>query len=434
MARSRRNGHPTPPPARKAALAALHSCLRGSDIQAALDQALNAAGLDPRDAALATELAYGTLRFKARLDWLLARHLPDPEGLPMPMRLALAVAAYEILHLERIPAYASVDWCVEHVKQAINPRLAKVANAVLRRLADLGADADDPAVFSEDGPDRDELLARLHSAPLWLVRLWTEGYGPERAEAYLTASVQAPPLGLRARPGGEDRLGELAGSEDCVLALANGAALAHAPDDLRELLDSGAMVRQSLAGQQALAALGPRQWRGPVWDACAGRGGKSLLLADLGLAPILATDPSKARIRGLSRELRRLGVDSILPVRCRADLGAPATRPFGAVLVDAPCSGLGVISRRPDTKLKRAPEDIDGLVRVQARILDACAATLAPGGTLAYMTCTLNPAENQDQVRAFLERHPGYVLGSEFQTLPDSPLREFFYAASLTAP
>lgn len=431
MARSVRRGARPIPPARAAALKALAACLRGADVQAALDQALAAAPLDPRDAALATELAYGVLRLKLRLDWLLARHLSDPQGLPAPMRLALAVAAYEILHLSRIPAYASVDWCVEHAK-ALNPRLGKVANAVLRRLADLEG-ADEPAIYLADDPDRETFLARFYAAPSWLVRLWIEACGEAEAEQRLADTIRTPPLGLRVRPGpgADDLLRALAEDEHAVLRAGDGVALHRAPDDLPALLEQGRVLRQSLAGQQALHALGVRDWRGPVWDACAGRGGKSLLLSDLGLGPVLASDPSMARLKGLVGELRRLGVGDVLPVRARADRSAPLREPAPAILVDAPCSGLGVLARRPDAKLRREPADLGRLAELQARILDHAAQALAPGGVLAYVTCTLNPAENQDQVRAFLARHPAFRLETEFLTPPDSPLRECFYAARL---
>ena len=441
MARVRRRTPPSAlPPARQAALKALTSCLRGADIQAALDQALqapNSRSLDPRDAALATELAYGTLRLKSRLDWLLSLHLANPGGLPEAMRIALAVAAYEITRLDRIPAYASVDWCVDHVKSAINPRLAKVANAVLRRVSELGEAADSPQTYAADTPTDDVFLARFHAAPLWLVRLWLAAYGRETAEAYLRASTSAPPLGLRIRPAtvdASDQLRVLTESEQCILSTDSGAALRQPPDNLSELLDSGIALRQSLAGQQALQALNVDQWRGPVWDCCAGRGGKSLLLSDLGCGPVMASDPSKARLKGLAREIKRLGVGDVLPVRARADRDTPLSAPVPSILVDAPCSGLGVLARRPDSKLKRSLEDIQGLTTLQARILDNTARSLAPGGTLAYVTCTLNPDENELQIQSFLNRHPGFTLHTEFQTPPKSPLNEFFYAARLTAP
>ena len=429
MPRFPHRGRPTAPAARLIALRALSACLKGADVQAALDQALaSAKGLDPRDAGLATELCYGTLRLKIRLDWLLGRYLRDAEGLPVPMRLALAVAAYEIIRLDKIPTYASVDWCVQYVK-GLSPALAKVANAVLRRIADLGPDAEAPEVFCEPHDDRATFLARYHAVPLWLARLWLDAYGDD-AEAYLAATTQAPALGLRMRPGvpEADRMA-LTGGSVILDSLGTGLALETSPDGLSALLDHGFVVRQSFAGQQAMHALGAKDWEGPVWDCCCGRGGKSMLLADHGAGPILASDPSRARLRGLAAELRRLGISNVLPVRARADVPAPLHAPVPTILVDAPCSGLGVLSRRPDAKLKRTRADLDRLVDVQSRILDNAAAHLRQGGTLAYVTCTLNPAENGDQVRRFLARTPNLRLADEFQTPPTAGLGEFFYGA-----
>ena len=429
MSRPRHRGRPTAPAARLTALRALSACLKGADIQAALAQALaGAKGLDPRDAALATELCYGALRLKIRLDWLLSRYLRDAEALPAPMRLALAVAAYEIIRLDKIPAYASVDWCVQYVK-GLSPALAKVANAVLRRIADLGPDADSPETYREPHDDRAAFLARYHASPSWLAQLWLDAYG-DLAEDYLAATTAPPALGLRMRPGLTDE-GKAAFSEgaDVLDSLGTGFALGTAPDGLSALLEQGLVVRQSFAGQQAMHAIGAQDWPGPVWDCCCGRGGKSMLLADHGVGPILASDPSRARLRGLAAELRRLAITSVLPVRARADVPAPLSAPVPTILVDAPCSGLGVLSRRPDAKLKRTPADLDRLVDVQARILDSASKFLCAGGTLAYVTCTLNPAENGGQVSRFLARTPSFRLIREFQTPPTAPLGEFFYAA-----
>ncbi|WP_051445228.1 RsmB/NOP family class I SAM-dependent RNA methyltransferase [Desulfocurvus vexinensis] len=450
-----RAASPALPPARRAALLALERCLRGQDIQAALDAALGAvfapgAAVQPDpaaalDAALATELAYGTLRRKPTLDFILATLLRDPAALPGPMRLLLAVAAYEILFLDRIPAYASVHWATEQVKTAINPRLAKVCNAVLRRVADLGSGWQDAAFLGQPplaheaglgaGARADEalVLARRFGVPRWLAALWLGAYGPTRAQALLAASCQAPPLGLRLRPGvtgAMERHAGLAALPSCLASTATGVALAAAPEDLDALLASGRAVRQSLAGQLALAALGADHWPRPVWDACCGRGGKTLLLADDAPGTVLASDPNARRLAGLNAERRRLGVAEVAVFRARAEQ-VFWRRPLPAILLDAPCSGLGVLSRRPDTLLRRTPDDITALAGVQARLLEHAARCLAPGGVLAYVTCTVTPAENEGQVERFLAAHPDFRLAATHTTPQDAPLGEFFHAVRL---
>lgn len=461
MPRPPRSAAPALPPARRAALLALDRCLRGQDIQAALDAALGAvftptgvpgrqepskaATADALDAALATELAYGTLRRKPSLDFILATLLRDPQALPAAMHLVLAVAAYEILFLDRIPAYASTHWATEHVKTAINPRLGKVCNAVLRRVAELGPGGPDDAFFRQPplahekalcpGGAGDEalFLARRFGVPHWLAALWLEACGPGAARLLLAATCQAPPLGLRFRPqvpGAAERLASLAAQPCCLAATACGVALASPPPDLADILASGQAVRQSLAGQAALEALGAASWPRPVWDACCGRGGKSLLLADAAPGTILASDPNARRLAGLNAERRRLAATAVAPFRARAEAFTPR-RPLSAILLDAPCSGLGVLSRRPDTLLRRTPKDVADLARVQARLLRHAASCLAPGGLLAYVTCTISPAENQAQLDAFLAAQPRFRLTATHQTPPESPLAEFFFAALL---
>jgi len=432
------------PPARRAALVALERCLRGQDIQAALDGALaeafgpaGAGRADARDAALATELAYGTLRRKITLDHVLGTLLRDPAALPGAMRLVLAVAAYEILFLDKVPAYASTHWATEQVKTAINPRLAKVCNAVLRRVGDLARAGLDEAFFRQGlsaGAAGEALfLARRSGVPVWLVELWLEAYGRERAEALLAACGVAAPLGLRLRPqapGAMDSHARLAALPSCLASTATGVALAAPPEDLDALLASGRAVRQSLAGQMALAALEADHWPRPVWDACCGRGGKALLLADGAPGTILASDPSARRLAGLNAERRRLGVADVALFRARAEQVFPR-RPLAAILLDAPCSGLGVVGRRPDTLLRRTPGDIATLAGVQARLLEHAARCLAPGGVLAYVTCTVTPAENEEQVAHFLAAHPDFRLAVVHSTPPELPLGEFFYAVRL---
>ena len=159
-----------------------------------------------------------------------------------------------------------------------------------------------------------------------------------------------------------------------------------------------------------------------------------------GIPVALASDPS-SRLQALEEEYARLTPKSPLPVlatapaqevfRDNAPAGLPQDVRFGTILVDAPCSGLGTLARRPEIRLRRTEEDVVRLLRTQREILDAVAKRLRPGGLLIYMTCTLNPAENQGQVADFLSRHPNARLESEYATPPDSPLGEFFYAAGI---
>ncbi|MEG6551588.1 transcription antitermination factor NusB, partial [Desulfocurvibacter africanus] len=161
------------PPARRAALEAVSKSLNTStDVQAALDTQITARRLAPRDIGLATELTYGYLRLKGRLDALLDHFLRAPGKLPARVRLILGLAAYELSYLDRVPAYASVNWAVDAVKADFGQGLSKMANGVLRSVERLGADALNPDFFRQGSRDETGFLSRYYSCPRWIVELW----------------------------------------------------------------------------------------------------------------------------------------------------------------------------------------------------------------------------------------------------------------------
>jgi 16S rRNA (cytosine967-C5)-methyltransferase len=289
--------------------------------------------------------------------------------------------------------------------------------------------------------------------PPWIVRLWREQYGPEAARAFLAASGGRPPSGLRLNrrvPDWEEDLRALLAEAGAVRVGEAGLAFfGSLPWWARQLLAEGKASRQSAASCQALFSLDPHSWPQPLWDACAGRGGKTLALLEAGIPVALASDPSSRRLRALSAEYARLALLPPLPQLISMSAlaqppsgeaippGGPRRPPacpdlFGTILVDAPCSGLGTLARRPEIRLRRTPEQLRELAAAQRAILDAVWRRLLPGGSLVYLTCTLNKAENEGQIAAFLLRHPQAVLTGEFHTPPSSPLREFFYAARVT--
>jgi 16S rRNA (cytosine967-C5)-methyltransferase len=437
--------HQGPPPARRAALAVLALVVPaegpGRDVQAALDAVLSARPIDIRDRGLATELVYGCLRLRGRLEYILSRFLKNPGGVPEPVRRILSLAAYEILYLTKVPTYASVDWAVSAVREATGKGLSGMANAVLRRLAGAAAQLDDPAFYQSDRCDEVTFLSRYYSCPDWIVALWLTAHGPTDTRRLLEGQIRPAPLGLRinrARPGAKalfDALAALPGvvlSAYPTLALPVGTDLSAAGVDLAEALAQGLLSRQSAAAQLILARLDMDLCPEPIFDACAGRGGKTLALAEAG-KKVFAADLHPGRLSGLGAELTRLGLPAVPTFRASATRmplrAAPAT-----ILLDAPCSGLGVLSRRPDTKWRRRPEDIPGLVRLQGAMLEAAYAALAPGGCLVYMTCTVNQAENEGAVDRLGRRHRRLALLAEVPAQPDPVLGEVFYGAVLKKP
>jgi len=434
------------PPARAAALDCLAACLiEGRDLQAALDTALSSDPLSDRDAGLVTELVYGYCRLKGRLDALLARFLDPSRRLPDEAMLTLGLAAHEIIHLDRVPVYASVNWAVDWAKGYTRAHLSGLFNAVLRRVADMAEDARTVTPYKDGAKDEAEVLSRYYSCPEWIVRLWLKEYPKEDVARYLKAQARPPAMGLavdaallgtEAAMALSRRLGAhpaCLGRQGLGLAFQPGTGLSTLIEDLALTeAERAALYRQGFAARQALAALNPQRWTAPVWDACSGRGGKTRLILEAGVPLVFASDTHPGRLRALRRELApAVDAGRLCVFRARADVPPPLAAAPGAILLDAPCTGLGTLSRRPDIKWKRQPADVAALARTQAGMLVSAFEALAPGGQLHYLTCTLCLEENQRQTSRFLESHPEARLTASWTTPPDVPSGEFFYAASL---
>lgn len=425
------------PPARTVALACLTAVFgEGRDVQEVLDHAFEKNRLEPRDRNLATELCYGYLRLKARIDFVLGRFLTAPEKLPAELLRTLGVACYELFYLDRVPAYATVDWAVSQTRASYGQALGKLANAVLRKVDQEKDAACDLNYYRNKGDADVTVLARYYSCPEWIVSLWLTSYGPEKTQCYLKAAAAPPLLGLRVnlqRPEGAALLERLAAHPECRARLDAGLAFPQGRlDGVEEEVAAGRLSRQSLAAQQALLQLDPDGWRPPVWDACAGRGGKACLLLERGVRPLWASDTYLSRLKGLRSELDRLGLASALVFLAAGDQPLPLKAKPRSVLLDVPCSGLGVLSRRPDAKWRRHPRDLRTLAAAQTRLLRQAFHALAPGGMLAYITCTLNPDENERCVERFLaDAGPAARLEEVWSTWTQAHYGEFFWTAKI---
>ncbi|TIH14892.1 hypothetical protein D0S45_12175 [Marinifilum sp. JC120] len=400
----------------------------GADAQAVLDDALTSSKMDARDRGFVTEILYGYLRMRLRLQSVLSCFLSRPDGLPQPIMRVLGMAAYEILHMD-VPPYASVDWGVDSAKRLSHGKLGGLANAVLRKVARLAEDGADEDFFRRRCDSEIEFLSAYYSCPEWIVELWVDSYGRDKAEQYLEAQICPPAAGFvldttdsKAKAAAEQLLkeGDHIASDGQAFAFYSG----YWPLAFKEVKEF--VIRQSYAAREALAVLEPSKWPVPVWDACSGRGGKSRFLHSKKISPIVASDPHARRLAALKRD-----VPSVAAFRASAINPPLAKESIGTALLDVPCSGLGVLSRRPDTKFKRTPDDVRSLIQLQSRILDNSWETIRKGGQLAYITCTLNPDENERQIAAFLKRHKDAVPLKEWTTPPDSELHEFFYSALL---
>ena len=438
------------------------------------------AGPNARDRALAAELTYGALRHERRLGFVLGKCVSKPQGLPLPLRRLLQAGTYALLFLERVPPHAVVHTAVNLASSLYGSRLGGLVNAALRAVQRLGDgprqrafyEGPEPLDFFAEkelspraGPEAEDpfaLAARYYGLPSALAAcLVEEARGlPERVEALFRRSSERPWNGWRinaSRPGAARLRRELldsaasgamhgeqfpAGLNGAVMAVSDwGLALppgclAHSADGrtLGELDADGLLSAQAAGSQQVLAALNLADWLREdraIWDACAGQGGKGLALAEQGGRLVLCTDTSRARLARMAGQCARLRLRQ--PLLALADARHPVVRPVswqGGIIADVPCSGLGVLARRPDIR-RRPLAEMRRLVGIQAAILRGLAGCLAPGGELAYMTCTLRREENEAQVEGLLRDMPGLICLSQWKTPWDHPWLEGMFGARL---
>ena len=382
-------------------------------LTAALDRAPS---LSPPDRGLATELVYGVLRRRSRLDRALdAVSERGLASLPVDVRIGLRLGAYQILFLDRIPTYAAVNDTVEAMKRAHGQRLAGLANALLRRVAERREPALPDAAVDPLG-----LLIIACGFPDWLARLSVRELGPERAVAVATASCEPAPLALRAnRLAGVTRetLEQALSAERPELSF---RASEVAPDGLlvrgldaptrTDAFTTGRFAIEDVGAQVVAELCGARPGE-RILDACAGLGGKTAHLAALAGhdGQIDALDLSAAKLRQAEEQWTRLGARGITPRAVDLTKEFPAdTAPYARVLLDAPCSGLGVLRRHPETLLRRTEADLALLAATGRRMLDVVAKVVAPGGVLVYAVCTFDRVEGEDVIGAFLEAHPDF--------------------------
>lgn len=418
MSAAARSARDSAAPARAVAARVLERVeAAGAFADLALDAETARAQLGARDAGLATELVYGTLRWQRYLDWILAPHSRRRlETLDARVRVLLRMTAYQLAFLARVPAFAAVDDAVTLARSG-PPGAAPYANAVLRAFARRGPREREPA------PPRDpiEALATRCSFPTWLAARWVARYGEPDATALMRAMNERPPVSLRANTLrlSRESLAARLRAEDGVVTRPTtwapeglvAARAAGAPARWRAFVD-GACVVQDEASMLVARLLEPRAGD-TVIDVCAAPGTKTTHLAQLmeNRGRVIALDPQPARLARVSEATARLGVTIVQTIESTVQELAGSYAPRAdAVLVDAPCTNLGVLRRHPEAKWRRRPEDIAAGAARQEEILVAAAALAKPGARLVYATCSPEPEENVRVVEAFLARHPAWRM------------------------
>lgn len=419
-----------------------------------LDRTLRGKSLSPTDRALLTEIVYGTLRWRGRIDAILARVTREPpENMDGYVRNLLRVTLYQIFFLDKIPAYAAVNEGVELAKRRGGKSAAGFVNAIARRCLR----EKERLTIPDAGGDAARRLAAAWSHPEWLVRLWLDYFGSEEIESLLRANNQPAPLVVRAnrlKIGRDDLLRKFAA------AGLDAAAAPHAPEaialggasavDRLPGFEQGLFFVQSEAAQLVSYLLDPKPGE-RVWDASAAPGGKATHLAELmeDRGEVVATDIARRGIARIEDNVRRLGLKSVhaLVADAAGELSGELAGPYDRILADLPCTGLGTLRSHPEAKWLKGEEDIRRLSQLQRKILDRAGARLQAGGVLVYSTCTLVRAENEDVVEDFLRRHEDYTLdhaadflpagaermvrGKYFMALPHRDNTDGFFAARL---
>lgn len=387
---------------------------RGAFLDAILGPAIDQLS-DPRDAALLTRLAYGVETWRARLDWTAAGFARRRiESFEPAVRSAVRLGLFQLFFLDRVPTHAAVDTSVELAKRS-SPAGAKLVNALLRRAAREGERA-----LPEPTGDLAPHLALRWSHPEWLVRRWLDERGQASTEALLAADTDEGPSAFRVdrRRTSREAVVELLARRDVVARpspfVATGLVVegpVSAVSDVEEIAPQG--IVSQIVAQMVAPPPGGR-----VLDLCAAPGGKASALAETHDGVVVASDRAKGGIRRAAAA--RTGRPGLIVLR--ADGTEPPFAPgtFDALLVDAPCSGLGTLRSHPELRWRRAPEDVRRLAALQRRLLGAAQGLVRHGGRLVYATCTLVREENEDTIEAFLAEHPAWRREDPSARIPDA--------------
>ncbi|MGH8399672.1 MAG: 16S rRNA (cytosine(967)-C(5))-methyltransferase RsmB [Gammaproteobacteria bacterium] len=400
--------------------------------------------LASRDAALVQELCYGVLRYQPRLEFWLTRLLNQPlKSVDLDVHALLLSGLYQLVAM-RVAAHAAVKETAEACRTLDKPWAVKLVNAILRRFQ-----REQTAL--QEAADQDEVAHYMH--PRWLIERLQADW-PEHWPALLEADNERPPLSLRVNRRATQRDAVLRAFAAAGIAAhacsvsADGVILEHATDV--ENLPGFAAGHFSVQDEAAQLAAGLLDVQAGmrVLDACAAPGGKTghILECYPDAAEVVALDSDALRSLRIRDNLGRLGLKATLQV---ADAGQPDDwwdgRCFERILLDAPCSAIGVIRRHPDIKARRRAQDVSVAADLQSRLLAALWPLLAPGGKLLYVTCSVLLEENASQIEAFLAAHPdaqhiplpdawGVAAGPGRQILTGQCGMDGFYYACLSKP
>jgi 16S rRNA (cytosine967-C5)-methyltransferase len=364
-----------------------------------------------KDIGLLTELTYGTLQRKMTLDYYLEPFIKNPKKLENWVKQLLRMTLYQMLYLDKIPDRAAIHEAVEIAKKRGHKGISGMVNGVLRSLQREGIKD------MNEIKDEVERLSIETSHPTWLVRRWTEQFGYNKAKEMCEINLTAPMQSARINTNKITR-------EACIKRLSEEGfqveESAVVPESIKclkgnlahsESFKEGLITIQDESSMLVAYALGIEQ-NETILDACAAPGGKSTHIAEKleETGQVISLDLHEHKVKLINENAARLGLNNIETKamdsrKVQEEFEGSA---FDRILLDAPCSGLGVMRRKPDMKYTKKEEDLNRLQSIQLQLLDSVTPLLKPGGTLVYSTCTIDRSENEEVVAAFLQKHTDF--------------------------
>jgi len=415
--------------AREVAYRVLLDVEEGAYANIVLDEYLGKYELIAADRAFVTELVYGTVKYKLKLDWVIGKLVKKADKLEMKVRILLRMGFYQLLFLERVPPSAATNETVNIAKKYFHAGISGLINGVLR------AYLRNPDLIKWPDREKDPVtyLEIVHSHPRWMVERWLNRYGFDAATRLCEFNNRPADLWIRVNTlrCAPEELIERLKQEGCIIErsrrVPEGLLLKDAPAIHRlSSFREGLFTVQDESSMLAAYAVKPLPGQ-EVLDVCAGPGGKSTHLAqmmmDRGL--IAACDVHRHRLGLIEENAKRLDINIIKTILQDATrLGLEHGKQYELILVDAPCSGLGVLRRRPDARWRKEEKDIKELAALQKLILENAYQLLKPGGRLVYSTCTTEPEENYGVIEAIKAAHPELESYDLTSYLPYEPQSE----------
>ncbi len=396
-----------------------------------LNHEMNHSNLSHQDKALLNELVIGVIRWKNKLDWTLTGfyHGEFQKCLNI-VKNAMRVGLYQILFLNKIPVHAAINESVEIVKRIQGEKTAGIVNAVLRNISR----NQDNIRYPNPNQDLVYYFSIIHSHPKWMIKRWIDFFGEKFTEELVDANNR--------RPGVTLRVNTMQSSKDKILSIFNEKDVKYSISPYldtsisiysthnniaqTELFRSGEITVQDTSATFAAILTGAKPGDSVV-DLCAAPGGKSHMIGEMmkNLGKVLAVDKYHSKLQFIKEGADRLGLTIVEPVRGDAT-NIKFDKDIDVVLADVPCSGLGTLSKKPDIKWKRDQDDIPALQLTQREILANATKIVKTGGTFVYSTCTIEPEENSDNMKWFLENNPEFELEPAEKFIPAELCKDGF--------